>query len=302
MQDFIIKTIGFFFIITMGYLLKKKGIFKVEDRKVISNIILLLALPCVVISSFRDFNFNAAYIVAFILGILSNLVIILSFKIYSHKKTRNEKILYMMLTSGYNIGIFTIPFVSGFLNSRALLMVVMFDIGNAIFVFGGNYAITSSIVDGKSSGIGKTFFKNMFSSVPFVLYIILLVLQFLNIKLPEPVYKISDMIAPATSFLAMLMVGIIFEVKNSKEDRKINISLLVARYLCATIIATLIYLFLPIDLELKKALMIAVFSPISTASVVYCQKLGGKPSVVGVFSSFSFILSMVIMTGICLFL
>jgi hypothetical protein len=49
-------------------------------------------------------------------------------------------------------------------------------------------------------------------SVPFVVYMLMLVCAVLQLHLPQPVYTLTGLIGGANTFLSMLMIGMMFEM------------------------------------------------------------------------------------------
>lgn len=302
MWAIIVKAFCIIFMIVLGYVMKRKGIFKVEDRQVLSNLVFMITLPCVLISSFKSFQYSNSLIISIFVGLGVNLLMLFIGKTFAGSKDNATKGLYMMSCCGYNIGTFTFPFVSSFLDASSMIIVAMFDIGNAIMSLGGAYAITSSVTNSNEKASIKDFFKRLLSSIPFVTYMTMLVISLIGIKLPEEVYTLTDMIGGASTFLVMFMIGIMLEIQIPKDDIKDVVSVISIRYIGSLIIAILIYTLLPVPMMFKKALMIAVFAPTAAVSVVFCQKLGCKPSVAGVINSICIPISLVCITLLLVFI
>lgn len=93
----------------------------------------------------------------------------------------------MLNLSGYNIGTFAMPFVAGFLPPTGFLATCLFDAGNAIMCTGGTYALANSVTDASQHLSIKSFLRNVFSSIPFCIYLIMIVMAFLHLALPHPV-------------------------------------------------------------------------------------------------------------------
>lgn len=301
MGDILSTAASFIFLIALSYFLKRKGIFKSEDKRFLSGILINICLPCVIINGFSDFNFDLSLFTAVFLCIVISSSAAFVAYLVSRKKERDITVLHMMSSTGYNIGIFTIPFVSSFLSSTAVVCTLMFDMGNAIFVFGTLAAMTSFAVDKETSNPIPALLKRLFTTVPFLVYFIMLAILALDITLPNIFYTFVDLGANSTSFLAMILIGIMLEFHFKKEEIKEIISALVVRYSISFISSIVIFMSPIFDHEIKKALMIALFSPISTASVVFLQRLKCKSSLVGAVSSLSIMISIVIIISIVIF-
>ncbi len=300
MEEILTTASGFFIMIFIGYLLKKLGIIKLEDKDFLGKILLNVCLPAVIVMSFQSFEFDSSLVIAFFIGCICNLTGIFVGYLISRKKEKDGKAMLMMLTSGYNIGIFTIPFVSSFFTSTAVLSVLMFDVGNAIFVMGISAAIVNGVLNNEKGNPIPAILEKMRKSVTILTYIAMFTLIGIGVEIPEYVFSVASMPASATSFLAMTMVGIMIEFKIDPNERKDLFTLLGIRYGYAFCLAFLIFTCLPFDIEVKKALMIGVMSPMSTASMVFAQTFGCKPSLVGGAGTFSILFSMILIISISL--
>ncbi|MFI3325805.1 MAG: AEC family transporter [Clostridia bacterium] len=302
MGDIVSTAVSFILLIFISYFLKTKGVFTNEAKKFLSSVIINLCLPCVILNGFRDFDYDNSLILAIFICIFISIVSLILGYLISRKRNRDSKILHMMNGCGYNIGIFTIPFVSNFLSSTAVVCALMFDIGNAIFVFGALSAATSFVVDNNRSNPIPVICKKLFTNIPFVVYMILLLLLALNITPPSFIYPFVELCSGATSFLAMIMIGLMIEFKINFSEIKEIASTLIFRYSISLVSAILIFQLPMFEHELKKALIIAVFSPMSTACVVYTEKLKCKPSLIGAVSSLSIVISIVAIISIIIFI
>ena len=219
METILVKAAGLALMIFAGYGLKRLGVFRTEDAKVISRIVVHLTLPAALITGFRTFHFDASYLALIVIALVSNFALLG----VGLRRTRGGDLaargLYALNVSSYNIGCFVLPFVQSFLPPEALVGVSMFDAGNCPVNSGVAYAIVSARSSGQRVRLGFVLDK-LVHSVPFMTYLTLMVLSILGITLPEPVYQVASTVGGANTFLAMVMIGMLFEVRVEKEDRK----------------------------------------------------------------------------------
>ena len=192
----------------------------------------------------------------------------------------------------YNIGCFVLPFVQSFLPAEALIGVSMFDAGNCPVNSGISYAVVSAAGNGERVRL-RFVLDKLCHSVPFMTYLVLMVLSTLHISLPEPVYQIASTVGGANTFLAMLMIGILFEVRVEHEDRRQIAEILVLRYAGSLVMAALVWLS-PLPLLIRQVSVLAMMAPIPSVTMVYCEKCGCKPSLYGVLNSLSLAISLVL--------
>lgn len=75
MQTILIKAAGLALMIFAGFGLKRLGVFRSEDAKVLSRIIINLTLPASLIVSFRDFRFESGYLVLIAIAAACNMAL-----------------------------------------------------------------------------------------------------------------------------------------------------------------------------------------------------------------------------------
>ena len=292
METILVKAAGLALMIFAGYGLKRLGVFRTEDAKVISRIVVHLTLPAALITGFRTFHFDASYLALIVIALVSNFALLG----VGLRRTRGGDLatrgLYALNVSSYNIGCFVLPFVQSFLPPEALVGVSMFDAGNCPVNSGVAYAIVSARSSGQRVRLGFVLDK-LVHSVPFMTYLTLMVLSILGITLPEPVYQVASTVGGANTFLAMVMIGMMVEVRVEREDRRLILEILAVRYGCSLAMAALVWV-LPLPLLIRQVSVLAMMAPIPSVTMVYCGKCGCKPSLYGVLNSLSIAVSLLL--------
>lgn len=97
--------------------------------------------------------------------------------------------------------------------------------------------------DEKPSLLGMT--KKLFSSIPFDAYIVMTILSILKLQLPAVMISFADTAGGANAFLALLMLGIGFEIHMDREKIAQIVQILVMRYGIAVLMAVGFYFFAP---------------------------------------------------------
>ena len=269
MFDVLIKALGFVIVIVIGFLLKQFRILKKEDGYTLATIIMNVTLPCALFSNANGITINGAMIVLILMGIILNVLMVAIGYFVSNGKSATTRAAYMINCSGYNIGNFVLPFVQAFFPGMGVAYLCMFDVGNALMGLGGTFAIASSVVSSEQKLSVSNVIKKLFSSIPFDVYIVIFFLALFKIKIPAPILSITDFIGAGNGFLAMLMIGLLLEIKISHDDFKDLISILSYRLLGNMLLMALCFFLLPLPLLAKKILIIALAAPISTVSAVF---------------------------------
>ena len=278
--------------ILLGYMLKRLGVFRTEDAKVLSKIIIHVTLPAALMNSFREFHFESDYFSMIAISAFCNASLMFFGLWLARKKDMSEKALYSMNLSSYNIGCFMLPVAQGLLLPEAVVAASMFDAGNCPFNSGISYALVSAGGQGESVRPGFVVNK-LLHSVPFMSYLILMTMNLLHIHLPDEVYEVTAGIGGANTIMAMLMIGILFEVRVQAESRKKIASILLLRYSCNLIFAGIVWL-LPLSLLLRQVAVLIILAPVPSVTMVYCEKCGCKSEEYGAINSLSIAISLVL--------
>ena len=295
MADILIRASYFILMIAAAYGLKKAGILSKEDGVALARVILNLTLPCAIIVSFRTFVFEWSYMMIPALSLAANILMIFVGFIMTRGSSRDARIFYMMELPAYNIGNFTLPFVSGILGASGVVASCLFDMGNSPMCLALNFAITQAVVGQASSRRLSRSLLTVFTKPAFDTYILMMILSGLSISLPDKVFEFAGLISPANGPLAMIMIGLMLEFSPDRSKLKEVAAVNIIRLLLAAAIAFLFFRYAPFSYEVRKAVAITAFAPISSASPAFVAELKGDVELVGFASTVSIIAALVLM-------
>lgn len=296
MLDIIIRASYFILMIVVSYLLKRAGILSKEDGVAIARVVLNLTLPCAVLVSFRSFVFDWSYMLIPLISFMSNILMLSVGFMISRGKSREERIFYMLELSAYNIGNFTLAFVTGLLSTAGVVASCLFDMGNSPMSVAINAVITQIAVgDMMSHRRAFRSLLSVFTRPAFDAYIIMLIFSALPVSLPDRVFEFAGLISPANGPLAMIMIGLMLEFRLDKSKLKEVVVVNVLRLLLAVAIAFLFFKFAPFPYEVRKAVAITAFAPISSASPAFVAEMKGDIALVGFASTVSIALALILM-------
>ena len=295
MLDVILRASFFFGMIVLAYILKKIGVVRKSDAEALGRIIMNITLPAAILTSFRTYVFDISIMLITLIGFLSTIFMSALGYLISMKKSREERIFYMLNLPAYNIGNFTLPFVSGFLGAVGTVATCLFDMGNALMCVGGNLVVTELAVDGRKKGRSIPLsLLSVFTKPSVAVYTLMTILAVIGVKLPDIVFDFAASISPANGIIAMFMIGIMFEFTFSKENLKEVVIVNVLRLALAALIAYFFYSLTDFSYEVRKAAAITAFAPISSAAGAFCQDLKGNHELEGFASTLSIMLSLII--------
>lgn len=299
MADILTRAGSFIGIILLGYILKKIGFFKEEDFTILSRITIRITLPATIVTSFAGKEIDPTMLSLTFLAIGCGLIYVLIGFLINRKNSKEQQAFEMLNLPGYNIGTFVIPFAQSFLGSLGVIAVSLFDTGNAVICLGGAYSLASMVKDGSGFSI-KRILTALAKSVPFVFYVVMLLLNLLKVQIPDFVVSFAGTIGNANAFMAMLMIGVGFKLGGEKSQIKTIVKLLAIRYGFATIFALIFYFVLPFELEVRQALVILAYSPIGSAVPGFTGELKGDVGLSSALNSIAMVISITI-TVILLF-
>lgn len=286
MESILLKAFSFVLIIAIGYILKRIGLFGQNDYKVVSRIVMNITLPCALISGFAHFEMEKSLLIIVLMGLCCNLIMSGIGLLMAAKKDKDEKVFNMLNLAGYNIGCFTLPFVQSFLGVYGVGVTSLFDIGNSIMCTGGTYALACMVKgDGNDRPSLSSFLKKIFSSVPFDTYLIMFIITLLNFKLPQFIFEITSILSSGNAFLSMLMIGLVFECKLHKEQIVKAGTILLVRYGFAILFACGVFYLLPFAIEVRRVIVILLFSPVPALAPIFTSKCHGDGGLAGVINS-----------------
>ena len=295
MLEILTRAGSFIAIIVLGYVLKKIGVFKEEDFGVLSKICIRITLPGAIITSFAGKQIDPGLLVLLFMGIGCGVIYILLGFLLNRNNSREQRAFEILNQTGYNIGCFTMPFAQSFLGPMGVIATSLFDSGNAFICLGGAYGVAASVKDGKGFDL-KRILKALTRSVPFVTYIIMVVMNLAHIPVPGMVVECAGIIGGANSFMAMFMIGVGFKLAAGEKGQIGRIlKILGVRYGVGAVLAAIFYFCLPFGLEVRQALVILAFSPIGSAVPPFTAELGGDVGLSSAINSIS------IVTSICIY-
>lgn len=290
MSDILLKSAAFVFLIALGYLLKSKGVFGQQDYKILVRIVTCITMPCAVLVSFASYPADFSLLIVVGLGFGMNCLMLLAGFLLSKKYPRRTRAVWLNCVPGYNIGAFAMPFVQSFLSPASLVGTCLYDLGNAMMCNGTTFAISKSILDGTKGLNLKRIGNTLLHSVPFLAYIVFLLLTLLQIKIPQQVVTFVTPMANANAFLAMMMVGMMLDLRIEKAIFKEVAGMLTTRLIGAVLAALAFFFLLPLELPIRQALAITVFAPVSMVSTAFTPSAGGDPAVAACVNSVSILI------------
>ena len=294
MQEILVKAGCYIAIILLGMGLRRIGFFKGSDFSVLSKIVIKITLPASVLANTAGMEIAPELLVLVGLGLGCAVIQVCTGWLMNRKNSKEQQAFEMLNLSGYNIGVFAMPFVGGFLGSTGVLTCSLFDGGSAVVTLGGAFGIASAVKDGVGFD-AKRIVRALGTSVPFLTYLAVNLMNILRIPVPGPIVSCAGIIGGANAFLAMLMIGVGFQLNLDREKTGRAIRLLTVRYVLAAVMALVFWFLLPFDAEVRKTLVLLSFAPIPSSVPGFTAELKSDVGLSCTVNSLSIICSILFM-------
>lgn len=295
-MNYMVKPLSYVLVIALGCLLRRTGFFGRDDHRLISRIMINVTLPCTIVRAFNGFSRDAQMFLIVGIGFLFALLPMVMMYLTTRGVNTRLRAYRMLNISGYNIGCFSLPLIEAFFGSTGVITACMFDTGNAVMMTGGSYAMTSTLLGtGEKRESAKDILMKFLKSAPFDTYMVMFLLLALNVQLPETVFALVQPAANANAFLAMLMIGMMFEPTLERTFVAETARELAARYALAAVFALACYFLTPFDLVVRRTLAVLCFAPLSSLAPIYTDRCGSDTALASFTNSISIAVSLVAM-------
>ena len=92
----------------------------------------------------------------------------------------------------------------------------------------------------------------------------MILLAALHLRLPEPVLKLASVMGNANAFLAMLSIGILFELKLDRKNLREMVKFFALRYGTILVIMAGVILFIPFSPDIRQAICVLLAAPVAS--------------------------------------
>ncbi len=260
------QIIKMFIMIAVGYLLYKKRIITDPSTAVLSNLLLMVATPCTLITSFNQ-AFSSEKLInlgyAFILSVFTYLFFIGIANLLYKKDYREERFSVVFSNAGF----MGIPLVTGLLGIESVFYLSVYIV--CFYLFGWTYGIITMSHD-KSMASIKKLIKN-----PCIWAVFVGIVLFVSpIKPFAPIMESISMMGNLNTPLAMLVLGSYLgrcQLREIFTDKRIYL-VSFYRLILAPILLLLVFKFLPSQLDqIKMIIFIAASAPVGALLPIFAQ-------------------------------
>ena len=264
-----------------GIIFKKKGLITESQTKCISNIIINLIVPAIIINAFQiEYTEGIVGDVFKIIGLFGVMIVISVVVLLVVSKTARfndfQKGIFAAVLMIPNTGFIGIPLMNAFFGAEGLFYVSIMEIAGDFFVFTVVYTIFSRL-----AGRNEKMDIREFFSPPIIAVIIGFTLFMFKIKLPPFLGGAAKSISDASGALAMFVLGsqlADIKVKEFFGDAKVYIQV-GARLILMPIAAFVIMRLILKDTSLLSTVFVLSWGlPAGVFCVVLAEKFNTDPA------------------------
>ena len=260
----IIQLIQLFILIGIGYLLGKTSLFRGMFVQQLTNLVLNLTMPCMILSSVMNSIDAPALPLKDIIIAMFILVIILPVAAFLMiRRIKTNQGLYLFMIMYPNVGFIGFPLMQSIFGSEAILATAIINMGFNLSLFTlGIVAINYGENKLTSFDLKKIFSPGVISSILAVLiYTFKLTFPYVIV---EPINSIGMMTTP----LAMLVIGATLSVYHLKDIFTLLIDLIIP-----ILFYPVILLFIK-DSMIRGITLIILAMPVANGAVLFARSNG----------------------------
>lgn len=259
-------------IMFVGVYARKVNIINKETEKSLSEFLINISLPLLILSSF-NYSYSAQMLekakLIFIYSVIIHISLIIISNPLSHKFPNNIKKVLRFVIIFSNCGFMGYPVLEGLFGKIGVFYGAIFNIPFNIFMFGYGVMLFTGEKD------IKTFKKVLVH--PGIIATLLGILMFVfSIKLPYPLYTAVSHVGSMTTPLSMIIVGsMLAEIKFKEIFTGVVVYYACAiRLLVVPFIILIVMKYLKIDQQLMQISVIIEAMPAAVLATVFAEKYG----------------------------
>jgi len=286
-QQFIISV----FIILLGYFFKRTKILKESDGQTIARIVFNITLPALVLVTFNQMEVTLPLVSLIFIAILFGLVAAAAGFFAFRSADTDLKGMAIMMMPGVNVGLFAFPLVEAIWGREGIQYFGMFDVGNAVIVFGLCFFIASYFANGSSKFYLRETVSPLLRSIPFLTYMFVVALNIFDFHLPPFLLDTAEIISAANMPLSLLLLGLYLNFSFEKSWFPLIGKYLAVKYGTGLVLGfSLFWLFSDYPM-LANTVLIGFILPTSTTAVVYAIRYRYNAKIAGTIVNITIILS-----------
>lgn len=259
-------------IMFVGVYARKVNIINEETKKNLSDFLINISLPLLILSSF-NYTYSADMLekakLIFIYSVIIHIFLIIISGPLSFKFPNNSKKVLRFVIIFSNCGFMGYPVLEGLFGKIGVFYGAIFNVPFNIFMLGYGVMLYTGKKDIKT-------LKNVFTHPGIIASVIGLLMFIFSIKLPYPLYTAVSTVGSMTTPLSMIIVGtMLAEIKFKEVFSGVVVYYASAiRLLVVPFIILVVMKYLKIDQQLMQISVIIESMPAAVLATVFAEKYG----------------------------
>ncbi len=301
MIDVLARIFGTLIILILGIWAKKKFGINESHSKIFSGIFLYLTLPFAIVNAFLAMDtFPSELMFVPIIGFVVITTILILSVIISGRLTDEQKKLFIICIPSYGFGSFALPFLQNVYGAAAVILVMLFDLGNTIITSSITCSVAGIITSKQKMSIidnMKSVVHKLLTSPPFITFAVMFAITYSGINIPREtlIHAVTPM-ANANGFIAIFMIGILIDFKMDTSYLKNAFTIVLTKMSLNIIVAFILLNFAPFDTQIRQMLFIIALSPVGQLSLVFVERVRGSVKTAALINTLSIVLSIIMMS------
>ncbi len=287
-----IQVVILFLMIAVGYIISKKGLINGEGAMQMTNTLIYIVTPCVIIHSFEKMDFSAEaageLLIAAVCAIATHAIgFLVSFLIF-YKNKKQLRTLLVCNAALSNCGFMGVPLAEALLGDRGVFLISVYIAIFNIFVWTLGFAMFSE---------GKFNLKKAIINPGVIGTAIGFALFFAKLNLPSVISSPISFLANLNSPLAMIVIGYYLSsspMKPTKGDGKLLLSIAL-RLVAIPLICLAVFRICEVRGDLLTACVIPSCAPGAAIVMMFAAKFGGDTKIASKGMSYSHIIAVITM-------
>lgn len=273
-NDVINQVIVLFLMMVVGVYATKRGFINKTVEKGLSDLLLNITLPFLIISTFNlefDANLlsNAKKIVIYSIGI--HLTLFILSKVIYIKFAKDKQPVLRFITTFSNVGFMGYPVLQSIFGNVGVFYGAIFNMVFNAFV----WTLGVSLYSGEKS---LKSFLEVLKNPAFLSVCFGLVLFISPLKLPTPIFKTIKLVGDTTTPISMIIVGSMLSNGNLKEVLS-DWTIYFGSFVCLIVAPVIVYYgmnILGLDSELTKVCVTIIAMPGAVMAPIIASKYEGN--------------------------
>lgn len=260
-------------LMVVGIILRKKNVITDEVSKGMTNILMGVALPCLIISSFnikftKDMAKNSINMIIY--SMVVHMMLLAVSSLLFLKKEDKEKSIFKFCMIFSNCGFVGYPIAQALYGDIGVFYTSIFTIPQNIFVWSYGVMLFSGEKGLKS-------IKNSFKNPPVIAVLLGCLIFIFSIPIPKPVLSTLKSVGNMTTPVAMFIIGAMLadsKVKEILSDKKVYLASFM-KLIVAPALTVAVLILIKADKEMINICTILISMPAAILLGIFAEKYDG---------------------------